>query len=193
MYPSSTPLVPDDQYRERDFVPRDLDAERDLHEQRRGRPQQRQNAIKNPSIISRTVRSVTRFLAVLLIGVGLTLGWQSYTEQLSEIITGWAPSLAWLVPPPSPKKTPDVAISPDVAQQIKLMAVDLAIVRRNMGQLAANLDQFAVKQEQMNQNIGMLQQAEQDARQQVVSPPAPKPAHPPARNPAPTSVQTSPR
>src|SRR5215469_4439702 len=163
MYPSSTPLVPDDQYRERDFVPRDLDAERDLHEQRRGRPQQRQNAMKKPSIISRTMRSVTRFLAVLLIGVGLTLGWQSYTEQLSEIITGWAPSLAWLVPPPSPKKTPDVAISPDVAQQIKLMAVDLAIVRRNMGQLAANLDQFA-----------------------------PKPAHP-ARNPAPTSVQTSPR
>ena len=189
MYPSSTPLVPDDQYRERDFVPRDLDAERDLHEQRRGRPQQRQNAIKNPSIISRTVPSVTRFLAVLLIGVGLTLGWQSYTGQLSER----APSLAWLVPPPSPKKTPDVAISPDVAQQIKLMAVDLAIVRRNMGQLAANLDQFAVKQEQMNQNIGMLQQAEQDARQQVVSPPAPKPAHPPARNPVPTSVQTSPR
>ena len=31
MYPASTPLVPDDQFRERDFAPRDLDAERDLN------------------------------------------------------------------------------------------------------------------------------------------------------------------
>ena len=35
MYPSSTPLVPDDQYHERDFAPRDLDAERDLQRVRR--------------------------------------------------------------------------------------------------------------------------------------------------------------
>jgi len=44
MYPASTPLVPDDRYHERDFAPRDLDAERDL--QRMRRPV-RQNAIKN--------------------------------------------------------------------------------------------------------------------------------------------------
>jgi hypothetical protein len=39
MYPASTPLVPDDQFHERDFAPRDLDAERDLNDQRRRRPQ----------------------------------------------------------------------------------------------------------------------------------------------------------
>jgi len=61
-----------------------------------------------------------------------------------------------------------------------LIAVDLAIVRRNIGQLAANQDQFAAKQEQMNQNIAMLQQVEQDVRQQVLAPPAPKAVHPPA-------------
>ena len=50
MYPSSTPLVPDDQYHERDFAPRDLDAERDL--QRMRRPQ-RQTAMKKPSLANR--------------------------------------------------------------------------------------------------------------------------------------------
>jgi hypothetical protein len=135
------------------------------------------------------VRSVSRFFAVLLIGVGLTLGWQSYSEQLNEIITGWAPSLAWLLPAPSPNKTPEAAISSEVAQQIKLIAVDVAIVRRNLGQLAVNQDQFAAKQEQMNQNIATLQQLEQDVRQQVVSQPAPKPVRPPAHNP----LQSSPR
>jgi hypothetical protein len=58
MYPSSTPLVPDDQFHERDFAPRDLDAERDL--QRMRRPQ-RQTAMKKPSLANRTVRSVSRF------------------------------------------------------------------------------------------------------------------------------------
>jgi hypothetical protein len=62
-------------------------------------------------------------------------------------------------------------------------------VRRNIGQLAANQDQFAVKQEQMNQNIAMLQQVEQDVIQQVLAPPAPKAAHPPGHNP----LQTLPR
>jgi hypothetical protein len=38
MYPASSPLVPDDQFHERDFAPRDLDAERDFNEQRRRRP-----------------------------------------------------------------------------------------------------------------------------------------------------------
>jgi hypothetical protein len=188
MYPSSTPLAPDDQYRERDFVPRDLDAERDFNDQRRRRPQ-RQNSIRRPSIANRIIRSVSRFFAAVLIGVGLTLAWQSYPEQVNEVVTSWAPPLAWLLPAPSPKTSAEAAVSSELAQQIKLIAVDLAIVRRNIGQLAANQDQFAAKQEQMNQNIAMLQQVEQDVRQQVLSPPAPKAAHPPAHNPP----QTAPR
>jgi len=137
----------------------------------------------------RMVRLVSRFLAAVLIGVGLTLAGQSYGEQLNDMIMGWAPSLAWLLPAQSPKKTAEDAVSSDVAQQIKLIAVDLASVRRNMGQLAANQDQFAAKQEQMNQSIATLQQVEQDVRQQALAPPAPKPAHPPAHNPP----QPSPR
>jgi transcription elongation GreA/GreB family factor len=75
-------------------------------------------------------------------------------------------------------------------QQMKLMAVDLAVVRRSVGQLAANQDQLAAKQDQMSQNISMLQQVEQDVRQQVLSPPAAKPVHP---TPAPhVPLQASP-
>ena len=186
MYPASTPLVPDDHLHERDFAPRDLDAERDL--QRMRRPV-RQNAIRKPSAASRMVRSVSRFFAAVLIGVALTLAGQSYGDQLSDMITAWAPSAAWLLPAQNPKKTADGPTSPELAQQIKLIAADLAIVRRNMGQLAANQDQFAAKQEQMNQNIAMLQQVEQDVRQQVLAPPALKPPHPPAHNPPQSSAR----
>jgi hypothetical protein len=70
----------------------------------------------------------------------------------------------------------------------------LRIVRRNLGQVAANQDQFAAKQNQMNQNIAMLQQVEEDLKQQVLAAPAPKAAHPPARNPSQVSpLQGSPR
>jgi hypothetical protein len=44
------------------------------------------------------VRSVSRFFAAVLIGVALTLAGQSYSEQLNEMIAGWAPSLASLLP-----------------------------------------------------------------------------------------------
>jgi septal ring factor EnvC (AmiA/AmiB activator) len=93
------------------------------------------------------------------------------------------------LPAQNPKKTADGPTSPELAQQIKLIAADLATVRRNIGQLAANQDQFAAKQEQMNQNIAMLQQVEQDVRQQVLAPPALKPPHPPAHNPPQSSAR----
>jgi hypothetical protein len=169
MYPASTPLVPDDQFHERDFVPRDLDAERDFNEQRRRRPT-RQSPVKRPSVTGRMVRAVVRFFAAILVGVGLTLAWQSHANEVNAAVTSWAPALAWLLPEQSPKQPAEAAISSEVAQQIKLIAVDLAIVRRNIGQLAANQDQFAARQDQMNQNIATLQQIEQDARQLQTAP-----------------------
>jgi hypothetical protein len=196
MYPASTPLVPDDQLHERDFAPRDLDAERDFNEQRRRRPP-RPNPVKRPSVAGRMVRAVSRFVAAVLIGVGLTLAWQTHADEVSAVVTSWAPPLAWLLPAQSPKQPAEAAVSSEVAQQIKLIAVDLAIVRRNIGQLAANQDQFAARQDQMNQNIATLQQIEQDARQQAVAPPPPKTVRPAAHNPPPSSpptpLQTAPR
>jgi hypothetical protein len=192
MYPASTPLVPDDQFHERDFAPRDLDAERDFNDQRRRRPA-RQNPAKRPTVARRLVRAVGRFFAAILIGVALTLAWQYRGDEVNAAVTSWAPSLAWLLPEQSSKQPAESAISSEMAQQIKLIAVDLAIVRRNIGQLAANQDQFAARQEQMNQNIATLQQIDQDARQQVVAPAPAKAARPPVHNPLPTPLQTAPR
>ena len=187
MHASSTPLVPD-QFHDRDFAPRDLDAERDLRNQRIRRPQ-RQGPIKRASITGRIMRSAIRFVAAILIGVGLTLLWQSHSDELTELVADWAPSLAWLMPSPPSKQPTETAVGTEVAQQIKLIAIDLAIVRRNVGQLAANQDQFAAKQEQFNQSLATLQQVEQDVREQMLSPPAPKAVHPPAH----VSPQTLPR
>jgi hypothetical protein len=196
MYPASTPLVPDDQLHERDFAPRDLDAERDFNEQRRRRPPW-QNPVKRPSVAGGMVRALGRFFAAVLIGVGLTLAWQTHADEVNAIVAYWAPPLVWLLPTQSSKQPAEAAMSSEVAQQIKLIAVDLAIVRRNIGQLAANQDQFAARQEQMNQNIATLQQIEQDARQPLVPPAPAKTVRPPAHNalpgPAPTPLQTAPR
>jgi hypothetical protein len=186
MYTSSTPLVPADHHHEHDFAPHDLDVERDLRDQRVRRAR-RPDAIKRASIGSRIVRSMIRFVGAILIGVGLTLALQSHADELSELVTNWAPSLAWLLPSQAPKQSAETTVASEVAQQVKMITIDLAIVRRNVGQLAANQDQFAAKQEQMNQNLATLQQVEQDVRQQVLSPPASKVVHPPAHNPPQTS------
>jgi hypothetical protein len=83
-----------------------------------------------------------------------------------------APSLAWLLPAENAKTTPEVTISSDLMQQMKLIAVDVAIVRRNLGLLAAGQEQFAAKQDQMSRNITSLQEVEQETRAQALTPPA---------------------
>jgi len=117
-----------------------------------------------------------------LIGVGATLAWQSYG---GEAVRTWAPSLSWLLPasttePPAPAVT-STELQQQLQQQLKPMAIDLALVRRSEEQLAANQDQLARKQDQMAQAIAALQAAEQEVSQKVSAPPslpsAPKPVH----------------
>ena len=131
-----------------------------------------------PSIGGRLTRSLARFSVAVLIGVGGTLAWQSYG---GEAVRTWAPSLSSLLPastmePPAPAVT-----STELRQQLKPMAIDLALVRRTEEQLAANQDQLTRKQDQMAQAIAALQAAEQEVSQKVSAPPslpsAPKPVH----------------
>jgi len=114
-----------------------------------------------PSIGRRLTRSLVGFFLPVLIGVGGTLAWQYYG---GEMVRAWAPSLGWLVPasPPGPAVT-----SAELQQQLKPMAIDLALVRRTEEQLAANQDQLARKQDQMAQAIATLQAAGQDLSQQI--------------------------
>ena len=199
---SSSPLAPSDHIPDRDFDIRDLDDERHLHNQRFPRASD-PLARKRPPIVKRSIgkrmfRTVTRFIVTVLIGVGLTIGWQTYGERAKELTRIWIPSVAWMLPQRDPKPPTDADVMPEMAQQIKLIALDVAIVRRNVSQLATSQDQLAAKQDQMTQNIASLQEVEQDVRQKALSLPVPKPVvplapkpvlHPTARNSPPTAPQ----
>ena len=138
-----------------------------------------------PSIGRRLTRSLVGFFLPVLIGVGGTLAWQYYG---GEMVRAWASSLGWLLPdaPPGPAVT-----SAELQQQLKPMAIDLALVRRTEEQLAANQDQLARKQDQMAQAIATLQAAGQDLSQQISAlvPPAAPPAPRAAPIPPPKSLK----
>ena len=135
-----------------------------------------------PSIVRRMFRSLARFSIAVLIGVGATLAWQSYGDKAREMLSTQVPSLRWLSVSTT-TSTPDgqgsaqntaVSQSAPVPQtaapaaaattseftQLEPMARDLAAMRRS-------LEQLAVKQEQMAQNIATMQAAEQDIRKKM--------------------------
>jgi hypothetical protein len=105
-----------------------------------------------------------RFSLAVLIGVGATLGWQSYGDEAREIIIEQIPTLGSLLAV-SKMKSPAVATSPELAQQLIPLTFNLDVMRRSVDQLAA-------KQEQMAQSIAALQAVDEDVRQKVSSPPA---------------------
>jgi hypothetical protein len=134
-----------------------------------------------PSISRRLTRKLARFFLVVLIGVGGTLAWQ-HGDEVTEMARTWAPSLGWLLPVSTIKAPAPTVTTAD----LKPVAIDLALVRRSIEQLASNQDQLARKQEQMTQVIATLQAAVQDISQKILAlaPPAPKAVHVPPK-PAP--------
>jgi hypothetical protein len=161
--------------------PRDLDARSD---QRIGmrpmKPSIQQVATYRQSIVRRIFRTLTRFSIAVLIGVGATLGWQSYGDAAREMAVAQVPTLAWLFSVSTTKSPALAATSPDPVQQLGPLASNLDLVRRSVEQLAA-------KQEQMSQNIAAMQAVEEDIRQKMSTPPSPSqqaaaiPQHKPAQ------------
>jgi hypothetical protein len=142
-----------------------------------------QLASDRPSIGRRMLRSLTRFSIAALIGVGATLGWQSYGDAAKEMVIARAPTLAWVLSISTTKPRVVATTSPDPMQQLAPLASNLDVVRRSVEQLAA-------KQEQMAQNIAALQAVEEDIRQKVSSTP-PSPAPQAASIPQPKPPQPS--
>jgi hypothetical protein len=181
----STKSLPlNDDYPQRDVEASDLDAERASSNRvrplRPGRPY-RSSGSKNaqlrsdrPSISRRLTRKLARLFLVVLIGVGGTLAWQ-HGDEVTEMVRTWAPSLGWLLPVSTIRAPAPTVTTAD----LKPVAIDLALVRRSIEQLASNQDQLARKQDQMAQAIATLQAAEQDLSQQILAlaPPAPKAVH----------------
>ncbi len=128
-------------------------------------------ASRRPSITRRIIRALGRFSVVLLIGVGGTLVWQSYGGQMVRV---WAPSLGWLLP---------TSPSAELQALLRPVALDLAIMKRSVEQLASNQDQLARKQDQITQAFAILQAAVRDINQNILAlaPLAPKAGHAPAK------------
>jgi hypothetical protein len=127
-----------------------------------------QVASDRPSIVSRKLRLPHFFIAVV-IGIGATLGWQSYGDTAREIVVEQIPTLASLLPVSTTKSRALAASSPEIVQQLLPLTFGINVMRRSVDQLAA-------KQEQLAQNIALLQTAiEEDVRQKV-SPAPPTPA-----------------
>lgn len=189
MHPSQS-RPPNSQYRERDIVARDLD-ERGVSPNQRisaglDEPEyyaesppvsppsharcsgfEGQFVLDSPSISKRVFRTIARFSFAVLLGVGATLGWQSYGDKASVMVRAWAPSLSWLLPVSTTESPVAAATLPELVEQLKPMSLDLVIVRRTLEQLTANQNQFAAKQEQIAQNVATLQEAEQEITQAV--------------------------
>jgi hypothetical protein len=147
---------------------------------------------RRPSIGRRMFRAVARFVIVLFIGVGGTLGWQAYGNMAKEMIAAHAPEQAWLLSYlPATKPPAPVAAAPSPALQLEPLASNLEFVRRSV-------EQLALKQEQMIRNMAALMALDEDIRQKVSAPPPPPPsaaaaqAAMPQPKPAPPKLQPPP-
>ncbi len=87
----------------------------------------------------------------------MTLAWQSYHEEAKEKVRTWVPALGWLLPPQTKAET-----SSEFGQQLKPIALNLALVWRGLEQLAADQKQL---------DAAPLQAVEHDLRQTISSVP----------------------
>jgi hypothetical protein len=122
-------------------------------------------ATGRPPFGRRLFRGLTRFCIAVLIGVGATLGWQSWGDEAKEMLVAQVPALGVLLPASTTKSPVVAAMSADPARQIAPLAATLDAVRRSVEQLAA-------KQEQMAQNIAALRAVEEEVRQKMSSAPS---------------------
>jgi len=153
---------------------------------------------EQPSRGNQVARGLRRFLIIFCMGVGTTLAWQSYGDQVRGMIAKSSPQLDWLGPQAaavaeaSPELVPTSppANSPD-REEFKAMSLDLAALRQGMDEHLAALRridelaaQFAASQQEMASDIAKLKAAEQDLLANISSaPPPPRPAAAPARKP----------
>jgi hypothetical protein len=160
-----------------------------IHSPHPSRLNDREVASGRPSMGRRMLRSLTRFSIAVLIGVGVTLGWQSYGDAANEMVIARAPTLAWLLSTSTTNPPVVATISPSSVRQLEALAFNLDVVRRNVEQLAA-------KQEQIVQNFAALQAIQEDIREKVSStPPSPAPRSqqntPPQPRAQPSAVRSS--
>ena len=144
-----------------------------------------------PSIGRRTSRAFARYSIVFLIGIGVTLAWQSYSDEAMEMVRTEAPSLAWLLPVSTAKPPPDDQASAAAAvgsPELERLKPSLLLVRRSVEQLATTVEQLAAKQDQLA--VKQDQMSHIAILKSVEPPPQPRAVHP-RKPPQPPTAQSS--
>ena len=190
LYSQSPPLADDDAAEEKSA--REFGREREA----RPEPQFGRRPITAPiyapprkSIGRRMFRAIAKFVILVGIGVGGTLGWQAYGDMAKQMLAAYAPEQAWLLAYlPATKPPAAVAAAAPPALQLEPLAANLEFVRRSV-------EQLALKQEQMNRNMAALQIADEDIRQKLssMSAMASAPAQPAAAIPQPKPASPKPQ
>lgn len=125
-----------------------------------------------PSRVRRTLRAARRFCLAILIGVAITLIWQSYGEEVKVLIASRVPALAVffsgttnIAATKGGASTKDT-VSPQAAARTELASslfvAGLNTVSQNLTDIQRTLDQLAAKQEVITQSIAALQPAENE-------------------------------
>jgi hypothetical protein len=120
-----------------------------------------------------------RFLIAFCVGVGATLGWQSYGDTARAMIASSYPEFGWLAQQLAAAQTgPETAATSVVNQQ------DLKSLSFNLAAIGQRVDQIAASQDKVSRDISARLEV---ARQEIldrISTPSPQPAAVPARKPA---------
>jgi hypothetical protein len=148
-----------------------------------------------PSIVTRTFRAVARFSIAVLIGVAATLAWQAYGHNTSSL-RWFSVSTSDVEHSPQNTAVPQSAALPQTASPVAANIPELAQLEPMTHDLAAvrlSLEQLAVKQDQIIQNMTALQAAQQDIKQKITSRAASQsPSDQPHKPPKPRPVQQPP-
>ena len=142
---------------------------------------------KRPSLVKRALRRLAGVLIVFCVGVGTTLGWQSYGDVARAMIANSSPQLGWLAPQVPAASNTEAPVRAALSE-LQQLAFGLTAVRQSVDLLTT---QLADGQKQMGGDIAKLRADGQEILQKL-SAAAPRPTAAPAHKPAPVTPPPSP-
>ena len=173
------------EYRPTDRDQRPTDRNRQASDRGRQPPDLDRFSSTGPSVRTRVSRALTRFLIIFCFGAATTLALQSYSDELRATIANSSPRLAWLAPAVPVAQTPhgrgmiapgaSGAPPPDL-EEFDMISRDLATMSRDLAGVRQSIDQLAVAQQQIQQQmtreITKLQVTRQDTFDRTLVPPS---------------------
>jgi hypothetical protein len=89
------------------------------------------------------VRAMSRFLFTLLLGVGGTLAWQSHGDEATDMLRTLVPALDPMLPASAANPPASQRMTGAAGQQLEEVSRNLAVVRDNLENLAVRQEQIA--------------------------------------------------